>query len=90
MSRWYDAVPSSRAGDRAMTPEEMSRYGYVWIGRDTPTQLKPIERRIQLDPYCPHWCPYQCTGTWKAGHCLIRIPEATKMLMETDTEMTIS
>ena len=65
-----------------MTPEEGKRYGYEWIPGHKPEELKDRERRTPSDPYCPFWCPYQCTGDWKNGHCLIRIPEATKEIMQ--------
>jgi hypothetical protein len=45
-----------------------------------PAELALYERRDPVDPYCPKWCQYACTGAWRTGRCLIRIPEATKAI----------
>ena len=34
-----------------MTPEELSRCGYIWTGRGKPAELAPNERRDPTDPY---------------------------------------
>lgn len=64
-----------------MNPEELTIYGYTWA-EQIPEPCKPAERRDQTDPYCPIWCPYQCTGSWKKAQCPIRIPAATKALAD--------
>jgi hypothetical protein len=51
-----------------------------------PAELAPNERRDPANPYCPKWCRYACTGAWRTGQCLIRIPEATKAIMTRPAE----
>ena len=69
-----------------MEKEELSRYGYIWGGRGKPAELAPTERRDPADPYCPKWCRYACTGAWRTGQCLIRIPEAARAIMTSPAE----
>lgn len=63
-----------------MTPEELVRYGYYWCPGAPIDEVPQERRRDPTDPYCPSWCPYQCTGQWKRGECLIRIPAVTKQI----------
>jgi hypothetical protein len=64
-----------------MTPEDLIRYGYAWNGQ-IPQPCRVAERRDPSDPYCPIWCPNQCTGSWKKAQCPIRLPAATKALAD--------